>query len=473
MIWIILILATFLRLININQSLWLDEAINVLGAKENGFWDLITKYAIGDFHPPGFFALLWIWEKIGGIGEIWVRLPSVIFGVLTVWVVYLLGKEMFSRKVGVLGALFLTLAPLHIYYSQEARMYSLACLSSALSFYSFYKLLNKDKGNWQDLGKYTLGNILVLYSDYLVYLIFPAQFIFLIFFKRGKIKNFLFSWFISFIAFLPWAFIFPKQLAAGTYAAALLPGWASIVGGTSFKELFLIPVKTFFGKISLENKYLYGLVASLVSLLYGFIILLGLKKLDQATKLLILWIVVPIGLSFTISFFIPVLSYFRMIFILPAFYLILAKGLYTLHSRGTPWRVTLVGICLISIISLGAYYINPKFQREDWRNAVKKVEQMVGEDGIVLFESPNVFSPFRYYANNIGNSQGGLVKIPVDNENDIKPIPQTNNVYLFEYLVDITDPKRLLEKKIETQGFKKIETLNFNGVGFVHHFILQ
>src|SRR3989344_59299 len=145
MIFLILILATTLRLINIKQSLWLDEAINVVASQNFTFWDFVTKYPIGDFHPPGYFVLLWIWTRIGGTGEIWVRLPSVFFGIGTVWVIYLLGKELFSKRVGLTGSILLDFAPLHVYYSQEARMYAMATFVVTLSFFFFWKLVKGEE----------------------------------------------------------------------------------------------------------------------------------------------------------------------------------------------------------------------------------------------------------------------------------------------------------------------------------------
>ena len=126
MIWLILLLGIFLRLISLNQSLWLDEAIIVNATSTNSFLGMITEYSKADSHPPGFLAILWIWTKIFGTGEVIVRLPSVIFGIVTVGITYLIGKKLRSAKLGLLAALLLAVNPLHIYYSQEARMYSLA-----------------------------------------------------------------------------------------------------------------------------------------------------------------------------------------------------------------------------------------------------------------------------------------------------------------------------------------------------------
>lgn len=472
MIFLLLILALILRVTALNQSLWLDEAINVVAATQYSFFEMVTKYPIGDFHPPGYFALLWIWVKLGGIGEIWVRLPSVIFGVLTVGLVYLLGKTFFGIRIALFGAFFMALAPLHVYYSQEARMYSLAAFSATLSFFFFWGLISK-VNKWHILG-YTVSSVLVLYSDYMVYLIFPAQLAYLLLFQREKFKNFLWPVTLSFLTLIPWLYIFPRQLFTGTSAASDLPGWANIVGGAGIKDLLLVPIKTFFGRISIENKLLYGVVVGIVGLIYGYILIEGVRKLDKETKLLICWIIIPLALSLFISFFIPVLSYFRMLYILPAIYLLLAKGVVALVLRALPGRLALSAIVVVSLISLGVYYTNPKFQREDWRGAVKDVESRLEMNDLVLLESNDIISPYLYYSKKIVKAAGGLEKVPAKSLSDIKGVDKNvENIYLFEYLVDITDLGRFLEKNIENFGYKKVETLNFNGVGFVHHYTLQ
>ena len=140
MIWILL-LGIILRVIALNQSLWLDEAINVLAAKNYSFLGMIGEYARADFHPPGWFMILWFWTRLFGISEMAVRMPSVIFGVLTIYVVFLLGQKLHSKALGLFSALLLAINPLHIYYSQEARMYALATLAVSINFLLFIKLI--------------------------------------------------------------------------------------------------------------------------------------------------------------------------------------------------------------------------------------------------------------------------------------------------------------------------------------------
>lgn len=438
MIYLILILSAVLRILTLDQSLWLDEAITVVNAKNLTFWDFIVRYPMGDFHPPGYFSLIWVWTHFFGFSEIIVRVPSLILGVATVWVTFLLGKEVFDKKTATLAALFMALSPLHVYYSQEARMYSLAAFVTTLSFYFLIKK------NW--FG-YVLSGTLVLYADYLPYLILPAQLIYIIWCERSYLKKVFLCQVLSFIFLIPWLFIFPSQLLTGTHVASAVTGWAKVVGGADLKQLILIPAKIIFGRVSLDNQLIYGGLVTLGSILYGFIV--------RPNKLLFLWITVPTVLAFLISFYIPVLSYFRLLFILPAVYLSLARGVF---SQG------LVGlICLISIASLFFYYTNPQFQRENWKETVFVVEQKAKNGGVILFEDYNLPAPFIYYSQNLAPAVAGLGTIRL----------ASKDVYLFEYLVDINDPQRLLEGQIKNKGYQEVEILNFDGVGFVRHFKLQ
>jgi uncharacterized membrane protein len=112
-----------LRMYHLDRlSFWIDE----------GFSAWVTEVApfsewIRDVHPPLYYALLWLWETCSTT-DWWLRLLSVLFGVMTIVVVYSLGKHMFGEEAGVWSAGFLSVLVIHIKHSQEARMYSLMVL---------------------------------------------------------------------------------------------------------------------------------------------------------------------------------------------------------------------------------------------------------------------------------------------------------------------------------------------------------
>lgn len=462
-IFLLLAAALIIRLINLNQSLWLDEAINVVYSQKYNFTDFITVYSLGDFHPPLHFALIWVWTRIFGISEIAVRLPSVIFGVLAVWFTYLTGRNLFNKKTGFLAALFLAVNPLHVFYSQEARMYSLAAFSVTFSFWAFGNLL---KGKKLSFFFYVLSIVMILYSDYLVYLVLPVQLLYVVWVQRKNFAQVLLGMVLGGIFWMPWLLIFPSQIKTGQGAAIQIPGWANVVGGANFKDLLLVWVKLIIGRVSFENKFIYASVLFFASAVYGFTLFRAVRPLSKEVRLLLLWVIIPVIFAFLISFYIPVLAYFRMIFIIPAISILLGYGIEKFSKR--VGNIFLGLILIISLIFLLNYYLLPQFQRENWKEAISFANKS-GE--FVLFEDVNIPAPAQYYLCS-DKCAGALKNFPANSEADIKSFEGISGerVLLFNYLVDISDPYRLVQKKLENSGYKNTQTWDFNGVGFVYEY---
>lgn len=469
-LFLVLGLALLLRLKSLDQSLWLDEAINVFYAQSNSFWWFVTKYPLGDFHPPGYFAVLWLWGHLFGFSEVSVRMPSVIFGVLTVFLVYLIGKKLISRSAGFWAALFLAFSPLHIYYSQEARMYSLVAFASSLSFYFLVKLIQGGK-LW--LAPYAFSVSAVLYSDYLAYFIIPVQAFWVVICHKKSWKKFIIGLIGGLILWLPWLLIFPLQFMQGQATAAALAGWRDVVGGVKIKEALLLLVKTITGRISVENNYWYGLLfVVLVSPFVVTLLKVVKERLNARGSLFLGWLVVPPCLAFLVSFFVPVFSYFRFIFILPAFYLLTAYGV-SFFNR--PHKQILIAAILISELSASSIYLfNSQFHRENWRGAVEFINQRADGKTAVLLKNKEIIPPFRYYQKINVNVLPAFKTIPAIKTGDLNNLETNLNsfekIYLFDYLTDVTDPKRLAERNLESLGFRQAKVYDFRGVGYIYLF---
>lgn len=471
MIWGILITGLLLRLISLNQSLWLDEAINIQAAKSFSLVGMLTEYAVADFHPPGWFVILWFWGKLFGYSEIVMRLPSVIFGVLTISTTYLIGKKLVSKNVGLLAALLLSINPLHIYYSQETRMYALATLAVAINILLLIKIIKGEKVNLIFL---IVSNLGILLSDYIAYFIFPAQLIFLLFTKKEVVKRWAMAFVGALILSIWWLPIFLRQLDVGATASANLPTWKFVVGAFDFKTVPLTFVKFIIGRISLADKVLYAAILLPVAGLFTYLLWRGAKNLGNLPRNLNLtWVIVPVLLVATTSIFIPVYSYFRVLFIIPAFVILIANGILSFKNKLR--HVFLVVVMLIQVFCALVYLLNPNYQREDWKGLVSFFKSV--ESPIILFESSGTFPPFDYYAEGTLNAKGALKDFPVKDESSVADLGALLNdfkeVYLVDYLIEISDPKRLVAAKLNELGYKETDIENFNGVGFVYHYVKQ
>ena len=137
--WIILIitLAILLRFFHLGfQSAWLDEVHTLKESDPDLPYSQFYRVII--FHegiPHLYFLIVRFLSEVFGTGIYIARVPSAIGGVLTVWFVYLLGKELCNKRAGQISALLLTLNFMHIEYSQEARSYALLAFFATASFY--------------------------------------------------------------------------------------------------------------------------------------------------------------------------------------------------------------------------------------------------------------------------------------------------------------------------------------------------
>ncbi len=475
MIFLIAALALFLRLINLNQSFWLDEAINVNNVANLSFKNLIFDYSLSDFHPPLYHVILRANTLLIGTSEIAARLPSVVFGVLTVYITYLIARKLYEEKTALIAAILLATAPLHIYYSQEARMYSLAAFLASLSVYFFISILKKEKVlAWCG---FITSTALMLYSDYLVYLLIPTYICYLAIFRKNIKKSTLLGFLPAFVLIslilVPWLLIFPKQLAVGLSAANLSPAWANVVGSSELKFFAITFVKFTIGRISSDNNLVYSIVFLPAGIFVFLMFLISFFRMSIFRSFALFWFFTPLILGFVISFFVPIFAYIRYIFVLPAFYLIWASAINTINVNKYVKMFLLSGL-LINVLTLSIYYLNPKFQRENWRGAVSYVRNQAKENSIVLFESNHTVAPFDYYNMGYVKASGALDSFSAKRENvssNLENLTQyKDQVFLFQYLSGITDPNGILFEEIINKGFTNTSTKDFAGVGFVYEF---
>jgi 4-amino-4-deoxy-L-arabinose transferase-like glycosyltransferase len=131
------ILAAILRFATItDQSYWLDEsqAAHELHLSFGAMWG---AWNANEWNPPLYFVLAWPWAKLFGTGEAGLRAFSALIGVAVVPITYLCGRELVSRRAGLVAAGFAAVNPFMIWYSQEAREYMLLVALSGLSILFF------------------------------------------------------------------------------------------------------------------------------------------------------------------------------------------------------------------------------------------------------------------------------------------------------------------------------------------------
>lgn len=121
----ILIVAAVLRLWKLGQLPFMhDEFSALFRLRFDSFRDLIQQGVKIDGHPAGVQVFLYYWTKLVGWNEFWVKLPFALIGIGSVYLIYLIGKQWFNRKTGLLAAAFFAVSQLTVFYSQLARPYA-------------------------------------------------------------------------------------------------------------------------------------------------------------------------------------------------------------------------------------------------------------------------------------------------------------------------------------------------------------
>ena len=143
-IWIILIVASLARFTGLQKrDFWYDEAFTGVAVKEN-FSDMVHMI-VNDVHPPLYYLVLKCFSFFFHYSVFGIRLFSALFGVLSVWALYLVAKEMFNRQVGLWSAFIAAVSPFAIQYSQEARMYAMLVFFILVSSYFFLRALRSSR----------------------------------------------------------------------------------------------------------------------------------------------------------------------------------------------------------------------------------------------------------------------------------------------------------------------------------------
>jgi uncharacterized membrane protein len=132
------ILGLGIRLIVV-RGFWLDEATSGFDSRLS--YTGMIHQLLHDNHPPLDYTVLWLVAHSIGSTQTDLRLPSILFGTLTIPMLYLAGRALYHEWVGVLAAAFGTFGALAVWYAQEARMYALFMLLATVTIWAVARIL--------------------------------------------------------------------------------------------------------------------------------------------------------------------------------------------------------------------------------------------------------------------------------------------------------------------------------------------
>jgi uncharacterized membrane protein len=375
------------------ESLWLDEGHSVLLASQT-VHNLVTQSA-RELYPPFYFLLLKCWMGLFGRGEAAVRGLSALAGILTIPLLYPLGRRLYDARVGLLACALLAVAPFHVQYSQEARHYALLALLAVWSFDALDRLARRPTV-WT-AAEYIAASALVFYTHAYGVFILAAHAACVLaawLVERRITRRAVLGWFglAAIVGMLcaPWVSILAGQarrVQSGFWIARpslveILFTFHSFAGSGALLLVFAAAAATAFVALErVEGPWdRRGPLRSLESIAWRA----RLADLGPGLALSI-WLSTPILLPFVISRLSqPIYLTRATIGGFAAFILLAARGVVRINSRAA--RLILLSAAGLALAPALARYYSVT-HKEPWRTAVREIEAEAGPDDLLVFDA--------------------------------------------------------------------------------------
>ena len=372
---LILIIATALFTYRLGgESLWTDELFSV----EDATYGLFKVYKENQLRPL-YYLLLKGWMALGS-GDAWLRSLSVVFAVISVFLIYRLGRRLAGEPEGLIAALLLATSPLFINHAQEVRMYAVSlCLGLAGTVCLTEALLTERSQlpSQRAIALWALFRLLAIYTFPLnLTLLLPDVLAICLRFRQERRVLVSFGkWLL--LLFVLWSpsvlSVLQEAATDTTYATKRLeyskpPGLGNLVYPLKFWMVWPFVVQG-----SRVLHVLYQLFTLLVAGLIGA----GLIRKHKSPTLLFTagWFLIPLIPIIAFSLFSAQIWDSRyVLFVSPYLFILMAAGFTRL---GRQWKSgAIVAIALYSVAISGAlvdYYTVQN--RADYRFNIETIEQ--------------------------------------------------------------------------------------------------
>lgn len=393
----LLLIAAGVRLIHFTKAdLWQDE-VNEVFIAEGSFEETLTRIRESEMRPPLRYYVLkvWLW---GGRDTHYLRLPSLLFSVAAVGMLYLAARKRLSEEVAMTAAALMAAASFPVSSAQFCRSYSQDLFMATLAGHAFF--CHEDRQTWLTRLYYVLAALLCIYTSYfigLVLAVFLAAHLWA--WRSGRMKWQELACLYSPVALLSLPLV-PLMLEQMKNARA--NQWHA--AGADIYQL--LEYFTVLGAGRIKN-WDFNSRQYFVALLCLFFAVLGgralLREGSTASKpgrrpwVFVVWFAAPVMLIFLFSLkSIGLFTIRTMIVYAPAYYVMVAAGLMALTG---PWvRLAVLGVlCVLNVREFSAsgdlrYLTNGSSKAADFlQREAAQGEQVIHAEHFTYF-------PLRFYA---------------------------------------------------------------------------
>ncbi len=380
---LILLLGAALRIIHLGaQPLWTDEGFSGFAILQPNLLTTLMR----DVHPPLYFVGLKGWAELAGLSELALRWFTLLPSMLSIALMVPLAREVaFLRPkptawyVPLLAALLMALSEMEFYIAQEVRSYSLHVMLAILTTWAFLRWARMHQK--RSAAIWVLSMTALIYTHYLGAWMGIVHGLYSVIFLRGRQRiTAVGLLFVPVMVFAVWLLliVLPYQTAKADSDA--------IIDSSTLETLI------WYARSYLTQQWplmLGLLLAGLVTLKPGG--KFQARPLN-ASALLLLWIIVPVALTFIGNVRFSIMTYYRISLITPAFVLLWAFGL---SNFPRPTRLFLIAVVTVyGVVNVDFY--RPKFPEREFA-ALASTYALPGDLALVDMKGAD-FSPMYYLA---------------------------------------------------------------------------
>jgi len=395
------------------QSVWWDDYNGLVGLDAP---DLLTRLLLARrYNPesaPVYFLTQWFYTRLFGTGPETVRMYSVMLSAITVPVVYLLGRDLFGRRAGLVAGLLFALSPIHVFHDQSIRLYPLFVLLAAISLYALNRGVRTEGRWWAWWGLNIAASGLLAWTHLLGMVLVFTEGLFLLLFLR-KLRWRVVAWgLVHVIVLLPtfqWVRTMPyveregyahfKPPTAGQIFADLMGDDAT---GTAYEIIpsgqtwpFLSPQMT--ARMAQSRHAMDGALVLAACAALAWMLWQVARQLRRREPIPPGWVLAVMVFVLPVLI-LSVLSYVWRPCIYPRYTIYSSLGLYVMIGGAVcalPWR-WLRGAAVAVLVALYAYqlsYVLPGSTRTDWRGAAALIRAQAAPDDLILAGGPGPAYP--------------------------------------------------------------------------------
>ena len=362
----ILVLGSILRFYHIDfQSIWLDEIHTMIeGNPSLPYSEFYEIMLLREQMPHLYYNIVRIFSFIFGHSTFTVRILSSILGVLSIYSIFLLAKEIANKKTGYFAALLMSVNYFHIWYSQEARPYVLLSLLTILSYYRLVIFLKNF--SYKNAILYGFFTALMINTHFFGLFVLVAQALVISYFVFEADKQ---KWKIN---------IFTSLVAGLTTIILWIPSIPVFLIITKIKSFWIQPptAEVYIGLFKEFFGYAESVIfiASLVSAYY-FIKVFSSKYVKTENKnnnlvfgfiIISTWVFITLLIPYIRTYIdVPMIISRYFISVLPAAILVIAIGLDKIKS-------TIVQKIIIIVFIIGS--LVDLFLVKDYYNSITKTQ---------------------------------------------------------------------------------------------------